>query len=152
MEPVKPFLLNLEDPNQEIEITQSGDYLGVFFGQGDSEKKLKFKFIHTRPQIKSRVQVKAVLMDQSQLDIEALLVINKGAYLTDTYLKIDCLVVGDHSKARAVPGLEILEDEVKAGHGATVGRIDPEQIHYLMTRGLEKQQAEKLVIEAFLAF
>jgi Fe-S cluster assembly protein SufD len=46
--------------------------------------------------------------------------------------------------------MEILEDEVKGGHGATIGMIDENQIWYLMSRGITKKEAEKILIEAFV--
>ena len=47
------------------------------------------------------------------------------------------------------PALEILEKDVKAGHAATVGKVDAQMLFYLMSRGLSRQQAEKLLIEGF---
>ena len=70
---------------------------------------------------------------------------------TDTYLKIDCLVVSDKAFARAIPSLEINESEVKGGHGATIGYLDPAQIYYLKSHGISSEDSERLLIDAFLS-
>jgi len=55
------------------------------------------------------------------------------------------------AKARVVPGLEITENDVKGGHGATVGRVNKEQLFYLRSRGISQKRTEKLLVDGFLA-
>ncbi len=69
----------------------------------------------------------------------------------DTWFTTRHLVLDGTARADAIPKMEIQTDEVKAGHGATVGDIDSEALFYLMSRGLTREQAEALVIEGFLA-
>src|SRR5690606_25132634 len=103
----------------------------------DDDKLIsRIEFVHSKPGITSRINIKAVLYDKSKFDFEGVLVIPKGASNTDSYLKIDCLVLSEHASARAIPSLEILEDEVKAGHGATIGYVDEDMMTYLTSRGL----------------
>jgi Fe-S cluster assembly protein SufD len=51
--------------------------------------------------------------------------------------------------ADSIPGLEILANDVRCTHGATLGRVDREQLFYLMTRGLSRQEAERLIVRGF---
>ena len=60
------------------------------------------------------------------------------------------LLLSPVAQFAAKPELEIFADDVQCGHGATSGQIDAEQLFYLMARGVPRQQAERLLIEAFL--
>jgi len=68
---------------------------------------------------------------------------------TDGYQANRNLILSDQARADSIPGLEILTDDVRCTHGATVGKIDEEQIFYLESRGLPRIQAERLVVEGF---
>jgi Fe-S cluster assembly protein SufD len=74
-----------------------------------------------------------------------------GAQQTDGYQANRNLVLSKNARADSIPGLEILADDVRCSHGATVGRLEEEPIFYLMTRGLPRKQAERLVIDGFFA-
>ena len=93
--------------------------------------------------------MRAVLRANEGFDIEPVLYIAPEAKLTDTYLSIKVLLLETNAKARVVPSLEIKENDVKAGHGVTIGHVDAEQLYYLMSRGLNHDAAEELLIEAF---
>lgn len=148
---MKSIKIDLSLPIQEIEIKENSTIEGRFMGKDSDNLKSKTIFIHKLPNIVSRINIKAVVFDNSRFDFEGLLRIAKGATGTDTYLKIDCLVVGENAYARAIPSLEILESEVKGGHGATIGYLDPLQIYYLRSRGFSISQAENILINAFLS-
>ena len=60
------------------------------------------------------------------------------------------LMLSEHARGDANPILLIDEDDVEAGHAASVGRVDPEQLYYLMSRGISQKEAERLVIHGFL--
>lgn len=142
--------IDLTQPNLELVVNEDTEFKALFVGRNSDTIKSEIKIIHRKPNLTSRVHIKAVVFDNSKFDIEPLLIIEKGASNTDTYLKVDCLVMSDGAFARAVPSLEIKENEVKGGHGATIGYIDPEMIHYLKSRGLTQEQSEELIVEAFV--
>jgi Fe-S cluster assembly protein SufD len=147
---MQTITLDLTQPEQTIVIDEDSELLGLFIGTEEQVVKTKIAFVHRSPNITSRIHIKAVLKDKAQFDCEAMLVIENGAKNTDSYLKIDCLLASEYARARAVPGLEITQDEVKGGHGATVGRIDPKQLYYLASRGLNAETAKELIVEAFI--
>ena len=60
------------------------------------------------------------------------------------------LMLSENARGDANPILLIDEDDVEAGHAASVGRVDPEQLYYLMSRGISQKEAERLVIHGFL--
>lgn len=143
-------ILDLSKDTQVIEISEDIQLSALFVGRDSQQIKSKVEIVHSKPNLTSRIRIKAVLFDSSKADFEGLLKINKGAKGSDTYLKIDCLVMSESASARAVPSLEIFEDEVKAGHGATIGYLDLDMINYLQMKGLSKRQSEKLIVDAFI--
>lgn len=147
---MKIIEIDLRITEQIIEITEDSYLIAKYVGKDTDSIKSKITFLHAKPGLNSRIDIKAVLFDKSKLDIEGILKINKGATGTDTYLKIDCLVVGDNAFARAIPSLEINESEVKGGHGATIGYLDPSQLFYLSSRGLSDKSSEEILIDAFM--
>jgi Fe-S cluster assembly protein SufD len=72
-----------------------------------------------------------------------------GAQKTDGYQANRNLVLSRKARADSIPGLEILADDVRCTHGATVGKIDQDQVFYLRARGIPEKEAERLIVEGF---
>ena len=72
-----------------------------------------------------------------------------GAQKTDGYQANRNLVLSDGARADSIPGLEILADDVRCTHGATVGKLEQEPLFYLKSRGIPQAEAEKIVVEGF---
>ncbi|HLD03434.1 MAG TPA: SufD family Fe-S cluster assembly protein [Candidatus Dojkabacteria bacterium] len=147
---MKQIILDLTK-NSTIEITQDSELLGIFIGKNSQQVNSCLKIIHKIPHLKSQTLIKGVLFNSSEFNISGDIIIKKGAYLTDAYLKMDILLMSESAKATAIPSLEITENNVKGGHGATVGQLDREQLFYLESRGLKDHEAKKLLIEGFIA-
>ena len=75
--------------------------------------------------------------------------VDKDAQLTDAYQTNRNLILSEQAKARTLPNLEIEADDVRCSHGATVGQVDAAQLFYLMSRGLSRMQAERLLVFGF---
>lgn len=148
---MKTIEIDFTVPEQIIEVVEDSNIVGKYIGRGDSELSTKIVILHKNSYITSRINIKAVVFDKAKFDFEGLLRIEKGAVGTDTYLKIDCLVMNENASARAIPSLEIMESEVKGGHGATIGYLDPQQIYYLKSHGLSPLETENLLVNAFLS-
>ncbi|MFQ5493002.1 MAG: SufD family Fe-S cluster assembly protein [Candidatus Dojkabacteria bacterium] len=147
---MKQIILDLTKPNQTFEITEDTEFLGLFVGRNSEQVETVLNVIHKNPELKSLTKIKAVVYDRANFDMEGKLIIETGARNTDSYLSIDVLLMGPDATARAVPSLEITEDDVKGGHGATVGQVDGDQLFYLQSRGLTHDQAERLLVEGFV--
>jgi Fe-S cluster assembly protein SufD len=106
--------------------------------------------VYDKPHQIGEVVIKAVVMDDAILKLRGMIRIEKGAEMCEGFLRQSVLLVGKNSRAEAIPELEIECNEVKASHAASIGRIDEEQLLYLMSRGLTKKESEKLIIKAFL--
>lgn len=147
---MKIINLSQKDLFNDLIIDEDCQIKGVFKGNGHSIVKGAFKIIHNKAELNSKIHIKAVLFDHDILDIEPKIVINRGSKGTNTYLKVEVLLVGATAQARVVPGLEIMENEVKGGHGATISRIPKDQLYYLQSRGLDLKTATEVLISAFL--
>lgn len=91
-----------------------------------------------------------VILDSATLTFNGIGHIIKGAKNSDAQQESRVLMLSDKARGDANPILLIDENEVTAGHAASVGRVDPEELYYLMSRGIEKGEAERLVIRGFL--
>jgi Fe-S cluster assembly protein SufD len=107
--------------------------------------------VYNKPRQTGEVAVRAVVYENAYLKLKGIIRINKGAVLADGFLRQKVLLVGENSRAEAIPELEIECDDVRASHAASVGRIDEEQLFYLMSRGLSREEAVELIIKAFLS-
>lgn len=91
-----------------------------------------------------------VILDKSTLTFNGIGHIIKGAKGADAQQESRILMLSENARGDANPILLIDENDVTAGHAASVGRVDPEEMYYLMSRGIPKQEAERLVIRGFL--
>ncbi|WP_124058086.1 Fe-S cluster assembly protein SufD [Vaginisenegalia massiliensis] len=91
-----------------------------------------------------------VILDKAVLTFNGIGLIEKGAKQADAQQESRVLMLSDFARGDANPILLIEEFEVTAGHAASVGQVDQEQLYYLMSRGLTKEAAEYLVIRGFL--
>lgn len=133
----------LDKPGSSLKI------LGLFLAS-KNHLELNTNIIHKAKNTFSRTIIKGVLDGNASANMEDGVTIKKGAKNTDADLKSEILIISKKAKAEAIPRLDVLENEVTAGHGATVGKIDEEQIFYLMSRGLTEIQAKGIIIKGFL--
>ena len=105
---------------------------------------------HALPGANTRVLVKNVIDDEAHGVFQGKIIVEPDAQKTDAKMMSKALLLSDTSEFAAKPELEIFADDVQCGHGATSGRIDAEQLFYLMARGVPRAEAERLLIEAFL--
>jgi Fe-S cluster assembly protein SufD len=75
--------------------------------------------------------------------------VEEGAQKTNAYQENRNLLLSREAHANSIPGLEILANDVRCTHGATLGQVDREQLFYLMTRGLSRSEAERLIVRGF---
>lgn len=137
----------------EKELKGEGEELTLLMllvGTEDSSVRVSVKVKHVARNTKSKVIVKGVLDDTSKIDFEGLTKIEKGAGNSNAWLESRLLMLSDQASGTAVPNMEISENEVKAGHGATVGKIDEIEIFYLMSRGLTREKARRLIVQGFV--
>ena len=116
----------------------------------DQHQEIKTRINHNSPNCKSYQKIKNVLNDKSKGVYQGKIFVEKIAQKTDAYQLSKALIIDDDAEFDAKPELEIYADDVKCSHGSTSGSIDSDAVHYLMTRGIPKKEAEKLLINGFL--
>jgi Fe-S cluster assembly protein SufD len=104
---------------------------------------------HLAPDTTSDLLYKGALLDESRSVWQGMIYVAPKADKTDGYQTNRNLVLGKNARADAIPGLEILTDDVRCSHAATVGKIDSDHTFYLESRGIPKMEAAKLVVEGF---
>lgn len=138
------YVVTLSEPGASVNLQ------GLLLGNGEENLLAKVTVIHAAPQTSSNVVIKSALTGRAKTDIHGLVKINPGAKGTRTWLAAHLLLLSDKAKGVAIPSLEILENDVKAGHATTVGRINDMELFYLMTRGLSEKTAKQLIVSGFL--
>lgn len=92
---------------------------------------------------------KNALLDKARTIFSGLIKVAENAQQTDAYQTNRNLLLDPTAEANALPGLEILANDVKCSHGATTGNVDPEELFYMMQRGIPKREAMKLMVFGF---
>jgi Fe-S cluster assembly protein SufD len=128
----------------------NSDMLGLYFADGDQHFDHNTRQDHLAPHTNSDLLYKGALDGTSRTVFRGIIRVHKGAQRTDAYQTNRNLLLSEHARADSLPNLEIEADDVKCSHGATVGQLDGDALFYLMSRGLNRIQAERLVVLGFL--
>ncbi len=105
---------------------------------------------HAAPNTISDLAFRGILADRSTAVWKGNIIVDPGAQKTDAFQECRNLLLSKKAHADAIPGLEILANDVRCTHAAAVAQIDREQLFYLRARGLGQADAQRLVIEGFL--
>lgn len=127
----------------------SANLLGFCFGEGKQRFDQHTFQNHLVGRTASDLLYKGALKDRAYSAFRGLIRVNPQAQRSDAYQANRNLLLSPTAHADSIPELEIEANDVRCTHGATVGPIDPEQIFYLMARGIPKPEAEKLIVEGF---
>ncbi|TMQ72294.1 MAG: Fe-S cluster assembly protein SufD [Candidatus Eisenbacteria bacterium] len=122
---------------------------GFMFGDERQHFHLHTLQRHLADHCTSDLLIKGCLKDHARSVYQGLIQVAEGAQRTDAYQANRNLVLSDTARADSIPGLEILANDVRCTHGATIGSVDPEQMYYLMARGLPRNTAQRLIVEGF---
>jgi Fe-S cluster assembly protein SufD len=106
---------------------------------------------HGAPNTTSDLAFRGILADRSSAVWRGMIKVDPGAQQTDAFQECRNLLLSKKAHADAIPGLEILANDVRCTHAAAIAQIDPEQVFYLNSRGLGDALAKRLVIEGFMA-
>ena len=146
------FGSRLSKVNQAVVLEGSGcnaQMLGLAFTDARQHLDISTAQEHVSPHTFSDLLYRTVLKDRAQTAWGGNIYVYPSANHTDAYQKNDNLLLSERAHADTLPGLEIQAHEVRCTHGATAGKIDADQIFYLMSRGLPYAQAEKLIVDGF---
>ena len=105
---------------------------------------------HGAPHTTSDLAFRGILSDRSQAVWRGMIKVDPGAQQTDAFQECRNLLLSKRAHADAIPGLEILANDVRCTHAAAIAQIDKEQLFYLRSRGLDTAVSTRLVIEGFM--
>jgi Fe-S cluster assembly protein SufD len=123
--------------------------LGAYFG--DDEQTLDYRYFmnHAAPNTTSNMFLKGAVAGEARSIFSGLIRIEEEGQGTNAHQTNRNLVLSDHAEAHSVPNLEILANDVRCGHGSSVGPLDDEQRYYLMSRGLSRKRSDRLQVKGF---
>jgi Fe-S cluster assembly protein SufD len=124
---------------------------GVYFADTKQQFHYDTQQNHIAPACKSDLLYKAALRDEARAVWRGNIRVFPGAQKTDSYQANRNLQLSHKSRADSIPGLEIEADDVRCTHGATVGQIEEEPMFYLASRGVDENEARRLIVEGFFA-
>ncbi len=122
----------------------------VLFGRHKQHFDLTSSLRNMAPHVKGEIHMKGVLKDRARAVMYGFIKVEPPAQQSNSYQLAQGLLLNDGAHCDAIPGLEIEANDVRATHGASIGPIDEEQIFYLQSRGLEREQAKRSIVEGFL--
>ncbi len=122
---------------------------GAYFADGDQHLDYDTFQEHIAPNTESDFAFKGALRERASAVWRGMIRVEEGAQKTNAYQENRNLLLSDTAHADSIPGLEIMANDVRCTHGATLGRVDREQLFYLMARGLSRAEAERLIVRGF---
>ncbi|MDQ3956988.1 MAG: Fe-S cluster assembly protein SufD [Actinomycetota bacterium] len=125
------------------------EMLGLYFADADQHFAQRTLQEHAAPHATSDLLYKGALKEKSRSEYSGLIKVAKGAQGTDAYQANRNLVLSEDALAHSIPQLEIEANEVRCTHGATVSPVEEEHLFYLMSRGIDRVTAQKLVVFGF---
>ncbi|PNZ67663.1 Fe-S cluster assembly protein SufD [Staphylococcus croceilyticus] len=122
----------------------------VVVGTGDQKINLTSKIVQYGKETNGYILKHGVMLEDASSIFNGIGYIKHGGTKSIANQESRVLMLSENARGDANPILLIDEDDVEAGHAASVGRVDPEQLYYLMSRGISQREAERLVIHGFL--
>ncbi len=122
---------------------------GAYFADGNQHLDYDTFQEHIAPNTTSDFAFKGALRDSARAVWRGMIRVEEGAQKTNAYQENRNLLLSKTAHADSIPGLEILANDVRCTHGATLGRVDRELLFYLMTRGLNRSEAERVIVRGF---
>jgi Fe-S cluster assembly protein SufD len=130
----------------------TSELLGVYFGDGEQHIDHRSIQDHIGSRTSSDLLYKGAMRDRSNAIYTGTVIIEHGAHRCDAYQTNRNILLSDHAKAHSVPNLEILtNDPTRCGHAASVGPVSDDEIFYLQSRGIPRDEATRLIVRGFFA-
>jgi Fe-S cluster assembly protein SufD len=142
-------LARVETESLLAEPGASSEMLGVFFADGRQHFDHRTEQDHIAPGCHSDLLYKGALRDESRAVYSGWVHVRPGAQKTDAMQTCRNIVLSDRAKADAIPNLEIEANDVRCGHAASVGPVEEETLFYLESRGIPRDEAERLIVFGF---
>jgi Fe-S cluster assembly protein SufD len=146
------FGADLSRAEAETILAQPGGFsemLGIFFADGEQHFDHRTLQDHVAPNCRSDLLYKGALRDHSRAVYSGWVHVRPEAQKTNAMQTNRNIVLSEHAKADSIPNLEIEANDVRCGHAASVGPVDEETVFYLQSRGIPREDAERLIVSGF---
>ena len=145
-----------EDVSMQVYVNQLGEgaqtrLYGLVVAGGEQKVDLSTSLVHVKGGGKSEQLFKYVLSDKAQASFAGWLKVAQDAQKTDAYQTNRNIILSDDARMRTMPQLEIYADDVHCSHGASTGQLDDTALFYMQQRGISREHAQRLLLEAFAA-
>lgn len=138
-------VLNLSQPDAH------GELLGMHLASDGQRYDIYTHQAHQAPRCASNLLFKGAIQDSAQASYQGLITVARDAQRTDAYQSSRTLLLSPDARANSSPQLEIEADDVRCSHGSSVSNVDERQMFYLQQRGLDEEQARRLIVSGFMA-
>jgi len=128
----------------------SGETLSVAFAGPGQHQDAGAKMVHAAPETSSTIVSKSISKDGGRTSYRGLVKVDEGATNARSHVRCDALILDDKSRSDTYPYMEIGEQDARIGHEATVSKVGEDQLFYLMSRGLNEQQAMGMIVNGFI--
>ncbi|MBP7768554.1 SufD family Fe-S cluster assembly protein [Candidatus Woesebacteria bacterium] len=142
-----------EAGHYEINLVGEGahvDITGTFLAEKTEVVAVTVIIHHQAAHTSSNTLMKGVARDAAQIQFAGRIIVAEHCPDTNAFLTERILLLSDEARAQAIPDLEILTDDVKCSHAASISYIPESQLFYLMSRGIHRKAAEDLLVAGFL--
>jgi Fe-S cluster assembly protein SufB len=127
-----------------------GETLSVAFAGEGQHQDAGAKMVHAAPYTSSSIISKSVARGGGRTSYRGLLQVQEGAHHSKSTVKCDALLVDTISRSDTYPYVDVREDDVTLGHEATVSKVSDDQLFYLMSRGMEEDEAMAMIVRGFV--
>jgi len=127
-----------------------GEVLSIAFAGKGQIHDTGGKVMHLAPNTSSKIISKSISKDGGQASYRGLMKVNKGNKNVRSNVECDALLLDEYSRTDTYPYIEIDEQDVSIGHEASVSKVESEQLFYLMSRGLDEEEAMSMVVSGFI--
>jgi Fe-S cluster assembly protein SufB len=127
-----------------------GEILSIAFAGAGQHQDAGAKVVHCAPDTTSKIVSKSISKDGGRAGYRGLVKVQKGAVDCRSNVNCDALILDENSRSDTYPYMEIEEDKVTIGHEATVSKIGDEQLFYLQSRGINKEEAAAMIVSGFI--
>ena len=127
-----------------------GEILSLAFAGNEQHQDAGGKVVHVAPNTSSAIVSKSVSRGAGRTSYRGLLKVHEGAENSSSTVRCDALLLDDLSRSDTYPTMEVDSDEVNIGHEASVSKLGDDQLFYLMSRGINEEEAAKMVVNGFV--
>ncbi|UJA19645.1 Fe-S cluster assembly protein SufB [Thermoleophilia bacterium SCSIO 60948] len=127
-----------------------GEILSIAFAGEGQHQDAGGKIIHAAPRTTSSIFSKSISKDGGRATYRGLLEVAKGAEQSKSKVVCDALLLDEHSRSDTYPTIRIDENDANIGHEASVSKVGEDQLFYLQSRGLDEEEASKMIVNGFI--